>query len=300
SDNHRNLAGKTSVYAIALYCAFMSFRTYVRNLYSSAFRFLPLVEMTEIYKTITIRLLSSSVNQKTLFPLKSGSLIFLLCLGVFLLSLGNKYVFAAENGILSGRIVDVAHNPVAGVEVFVYNHSNTRRPADYISPASNKDGEFRITLPPGSYWTVARLRLGKERFGPLLPGDKHSGAPLEVDIAPGENIEEEYVVADLEETSQLAVKFDTTFIRVEGALIDPKGLPVENAYAIANRNPAMKKIPDFISTWTDKDGGYTLFLSPGTYYFGYAFKFPPELKSMQLTKVIVDSETKNINIVTEE
>jgi len=30
---------------------FMSFRTYVRNLYSWAWRFLPLVEMTGVYKT---------------------------------------------------------------------------------------------------------------------------------------------------------------------------------------------------------------------------------------------------------
>ena len=239
------------------------------------------------------------VMNKTIFSPKSVSLIFLLCLGIFLLSLGNIPVGATENGILSGRVVDVNHNPVTGVEVFVYNHNNTRRPADFISPPSNENGEYKITLPPGSYWTVARLRLGKERFGPLLPGDKHSGAPLEVDIAPGENVEEEYVVADLEETSQLAVKFDTTFIRIEGVVLDQKGLPVENAYVIANRNPTMKRIPDYISTWTDKSGGYTLFLSPGEYYFGHAVEFPPELKMVNLKKVIVDSDTNNINIVIE-
>jgi len=236
---------------------------------------------------------------KIIFPNKCIHLVILLCLGVFFLSFGKNPVGAAENGILSGRIVDVNHNPVIGVEVFVYNHSNTRRPADFISPPSNENGEYKITLPPGSYWTVARLRLGKERFGPLLPGDKHSGTPLEIDIAPGENVEEEYVVADLEETSQLAVKFDTTFIRVEGVLLDQKGLPVENAYVIANRNPAMKRIPDFISTWTDKSGEYTLFLSPGEYYFGHAVEFPPELKLVNLKKVIVDSDTNNINIVIE-
>ena len=236
---------------------------------------------------------------KIIFPNKCIRLIILLCLSVCFLSFGNNPVGAAENGILSGRVVDVNHNPVTGVEIFVYNHSNTRRPADFISPPSNENGGYKITLPPGSYWTVARLRLGKERFGPLLPGDKHSGTPLEIDIAPGENVEEEYVVADLEETSQLAVKFDTTFIRVEGVLLDQKGLPVENVYVIANRNPTMKRIPDFISTWTDKSGGYTLFLSPGEYYFGHAVEFPPELKLVNLKKVIVDSDTNNINIVIE-
>lgn len=228
------------------------------------------------------------------------ALTAVLCAGVFLLAPGNKPVSGAENGVLSGRVVDVAQNPVPGVEVFVYNRPNIRRPADYISPPTSKNGEFRVTLPPGTYWTVARLRHGEQRFGPLLPGDKHSGFPLEVDIAPGENVEEEFVIADLEETSKLTVKFDTTFVKVEGVLVTAKGLPVENAYAFANRNDAMKKIPDYVSAWTGRSGEYILFLPPGTFYLGSAVVFPPGVQTGKLKKVMVDSNAKNINIVTEE
>jgi hypothetical protein len=207
---------------------------------------------------------------------------------------------SSENGIFSGQVVDVSQRPVAGVEIFVYGSPNIRRPADYISPPTGKNGGFRITLPSGSYWTVARLRKGKERFGPLLPGDKHSGAPLEVDIEPGENVEEEFIVADLEETSQLVVKLDTSFIKIEGVLVTKKGLPVENAYAFANRYATMKRIPDYVSAWTEVDGVYTLFLPPGTYYLGLAVEFPPGSKPGNLKKVMIDSNTKNINIITEQ
>jgi hypothetical protein len=227
-------------------------------------------------------------------------LIAFLCAGIFLLPAAPQPANALENGILSGRVVDVSHNPVAGVEVFVYSHSNIRRPADYISPATNQKGEYRITLPPGTYWAVARFRRGEQRFGPLLPGDKHSGAPVEIGLAPGENAEEDFVIADLAETSKLSVKLDTSFIKIEGVLLTAEGSPVPNAYAFANRNEAMKKIPDYVSAWTDSSGGYLLFLPPGTYYLGSAGEFPPGAQSGNFKKVIVDSNKKNINIVTEE
>ena len=47
-------------------CVFMSFRTYVRNLYRCATRFLPLVEMTATYKTLKVPWLSFSGNQELL------------------------------------------------------------------------------------------------------------------------------------------------------------------------------------------------------------------------------------------
>ena len=222
---------------------------------------------------------------------------FLACfLLVFLRGAAN----AEENGTLTGLVMDVAQQPVAGVEVYVYDTTNIRRPADYISAPTDNNGEFRVTLPPGRYWTVARFRQGGQKFGPLLPGDKHSGLPLEVDIMPGEELDEEYIVADLEETSQLTVKFDTTYIKVEGIIVTKDGKPVENGYVFANRQPAAKKIPDFVGPWTDKKGRFTLYLPEGTFYFAPASTFPPGLDVVPEQKVSIDSNTKNINIVSEK
>lgn len=231
--------------------------------------------------------------QKDKNPLNS---LFLAC---FLL-LFSHGAAAEENGILTGLVMDVSGNPVAGVEAYVYDDTNIRRPADYISPPTDKSGEFRITLPPGRYWVVARLRQGGQRFGPLLSGDKHSGAPLEIDVMPGEQADEEFVVADLEETSLLTVKFDTSFIKVEGNLQTKEGQPVENRYAFANRQAAAKKIPDYVGAWTDRSGKFTLFLPEGTYYFGMARVFPPGSETVPNQKISIDSNTKNINIVIEK
>jgi len=219
------------------------------------------------------------------------------CLFIVVLFLASVLVVQAEeNGTFIGLVTDISGNPVAGAEVSVYRTNNTRRPADYIGP-TDRDGHFRIILPPGQYWTVARLRKGKEKFGPLLPGDRHSGSPLEIELVPGEELEEEFVVADLEETSRLVVKYDTSFVKAEGILMTRDGKPQENAYAFANRHEGMKRIPDYVSAWTDSSGRYALFLPPGTYYFGMASEFPPGAEQEHYMKVTVDSDKKNIIIL---
>ena len=211
--------------------------------------------------------------------------------------------FAAgmENGIFSGRVLDVSGNPVAGAKVYVYADSNVRQPADYISPPSDRAGEFRLTLPPGRYWIVARVRQGEERFGPLLPGDRPSGAPLVIDLLPGEHLEEEFTVADLRETSKLTVKFDTSFIRVQGTLVNGSGRPLEQAYAYANRQQGFREIPDYVSAWADSNGRVTLFLPPGTYYFGLAEEFPPRpVQSGRQQQVVIDKGAETVDIVLEK
>lgn len=228
---------------------------------------------------------------------KINKTLNLLYLAFFLLVIFYETAIADEYGILTGLVMDVSRNPMAGVEVYVYKDSNIRRPADYISPPTDKSGEFRITLPPGRYWVVARLRQGEQKYGPLLPGDKHSGSPLEIDVSPGEPVEEEFVIADLEETSQLTVKFDTSFIKIDGVLQTKEGEPVENAYAFANRQAVAKKIPDYVGAWTENNGEFTLFLPEGTYYLGMARVFPPGSEIVPTQKILVDNNSKNIHII---
>ena len=239
------------------------------------------------------------IFQEIFFRSFSNPGIFVVAL-VLSLFLANGTVHAEENGIFSGRVFDVNENPVPGVEVFVYTSSNTRKPADFISPPANANGEFEVTLPPGQYWTVARLRHGKERFGPLLPGDKHSGASLEIEVEPGDTVEEDFVVADLEETSKLAVKSDISFIKVQGYILSKQGKPVEDSYAYVNLSPARKKIPDFVSAWTDQSGRFILYLPEGIYYFASANEFPPGAELVDFQKVVIDSSIKNINIIREK
>lgn len=223
-------------------------------------------------------------------------LIALIILSIFLAFAGGPAI-GQDTGVLAGRVVDVSQQPVAGASVFVYNSSNIRRPADYISPASDDAGAFRIALPAGHYWVMARARQGEEKYGPLLPGDRHSGAPLEMDIISGETVEEEFIVADLRETSQLEVKLDTSFLQIEGVLLTKGGEPLENAYAFARREAAGMGIPEYVSAWTDDSGRYTLFLPAGTYWLGLAQTFPPDPETLPWQKVVIDKPAENMNIV---
>lgn len=224
------------------------------------------------------------------------SLITVLLLGTFLLPFWSRPVLSQENGIFAGRVVDVSQQPVAGAGIFVYNTSNVRRAADYIASSSG-NGEFRLTLPAGHYWAVARVRHGGEQYGPLLPGDRHSGGAMEIDITAAQTLEEEFVVADLKETSQLEVKLDTSFLQVGGKLLTKEGAPLAAAYAFARLKETARGIPEYVSAWTDESGQYTLFLPPGTYWLGLAQKFPPGPESVPWQKVTVDNPRKDINIV---
>ena len=224
----------------------------------------------------------------------------ILFLSAFLVPGGSSVAFAQENGTFSGRILDVAQQPVAGAAVFVYTSANIRRAADYISPATAGDGVFQVTLPAGHYWVVARARKGEQQYGPLLTGDRHSGAPMEIDVKAGQAGQEDFVVADLKETSRLAVKLDTSFLQIEGTLRSKDGKPLANGYAFARRDKAGKGIPEYVSAWSDENGKYTLFLPPGTYWLGLAYQFPPPAEIVPAQKMTIDKPAKNINIVYQE
>jgi len=226
-----------------------------------------------------------------------NSLIALLLLSAFFVLAGGGSATGQDTGVFAGRVIDVSRQPVANAAIFIYNSSNIRRPADYISPATDPTGAFRLTLPAGHYWAVARARQGEEKYGPLLPGDRHSGAPLETDIRSGETVEEEFIVADLRETSQLEVKLDTSFLQIAGVLLTTQGEPLANAYAYARREASGRGIPEFISAWTDDSGRYTLFLPAGTYWLGLARTFPPDPETVPWQKVVIDNPANNINIV---
>ena len=54
---------------------------------------------------------------------------------------------------------------------------------------------------------------------------------------------------------------------ISGQLLDAKGQPVVGGFAIAYRNSDIQRLPDFVSTVTNANGEYTLYLpAGGTYY----------------------------------
>lgn len=213
------------------------------------------------------------------------SVVFIAC----------NIAYAFVNSTLTGRVMDADGNAATGAEIFVYDSPDTRRPADFIFGRTGFDGRFRMMIPPGTYWVVARLR-SSERYGPLMPGDKHSGEAVEIQIDPGEEYEQDFTVIDIREAARLIKKTREDHYKLSGIITDRKGVPVRDVYAAAYRGSTGKEMPDYMSSWTGEEGVYKLYLPAGRYYVRHAFEFPPEMKNVIYKEVIIKGDVTGFNI----
>lgn len=199
---------------------------------------------------------------------------------------------AADAALLRGRVADIDGRPVAGAKLFVYDSANVRRPATFISPPSAADGTVAITVPPGTYWVVARFKQD-ESYGPLMPGDKHSGEPAVMDLTTEAELEQDFTVADIRELGRKRQTIAADSLRLKGRVLDAEGNPVAGAYVFASTIKGGTRIPDYVSAWTGADGTYMLALPSGPKYFlGVATAFPPmQLWRTSAEVVPVDGKT---------
>jgi hypothetical protein len=208
---------------------------------------------------------------------------------------GALSAFAAETHLLKSRVSGIDGRPMVGAKLFLYDSPNVRRPADFISSLSDHAGQVQIVLPPGKYWVVARFK-SDGKYGPLMPGDKHSGEPLEVDVTSG-GAEADFVIADIRELSQKKRAGATDALRLKGRILDTQGAPVAQACVIANRSKEFSELPDFISAWTGDDGIYEVYLPPGAlYYVSASRQFPPVPSEKTPKPVVVDTGKIDIAI----
>lgn len=202
---------------------------------------------------------------------------------------------ALEYSVMKGRVTDVEGNAVKGAELFIYKTSDTRRPADFISAGTDNSGQYTMTVPAGKWWAVARMRTG-EKYGPLAMSDRHSGEPIEIELAAGRELDMEFKIADIREAARLVRKTREDYFRVTGRITDNNGVPAANVYAIAARSKDMPEIPSYVSAWTDETGEYTLYLPAGEYFTGYAREFPPPSPYHMTGKVTIEGERNNYDI----
>ena len=228
---------------------------------------------------------------------------YLVVLFLFLLPAVGLYsadTAAGENATLTGRIQDVVGKPVEGAEVFIYSSTQVRRTADFISSPSDIAGRYTIILPTGTYWCVARWRKGGARFGPLMPGDKHSGEPTEIEVSRGSSLAD-FTVADLKEAAGLIKKKTREdYIKITGRILDRDGKPAQGVYAIASTTRSISEIPDYLSLWTDDTGRYTLYLPRGKYYFGASARFPPGPRAAFNREMLLEGDKDDLDIILPE
>lgn len=185
--------------------------------------------------------------------------------------------FPASGGTLTGMITDSEGRPQRDVEVYVYRNGSTRRPADFISSRSGDDGIYRLNLPAGEYWIVARERRdGDERFGPLPVDRRHSGEPVTISIDHEESVvTRDFVIYLLQEAAVLK-RWERTYLStISARIVNRSGQPVSGAYLFAINPGSTRSFPDYFSPSSDGDGFARISLPPGRYEIGATTTFPP-------------------------
>jgi hypothetical protein len=166
--------------------------------------------------------------------------------------------------------------PLGRARVTLYQDGETIfRGIGYASMMTNDSGDFAFNLSPGSYYVLARKRMGKDSMGPLTEGDLFAFAhnnPVKVEEGSFTTVSMNAVtkLVKVKESGQEVtlggtVKSGETVI--SGKVTDKDGKPVKGVYVSAYRDSMMIYKPDFISPITKEDGTYSITLSGGGEYF---------------------------------
>lgn len=152
------------------------------------------------------------------------------------------------------------------VYLYVYKDGRDgfKGPGYVIQPVEK--GTFRLRLPPGEYYLLARKRGKGGQFGPIETGDYFNyyyGNPVRIEAGQTREIKLETItrLSMLEEGSPLP------FRGVRGQVLDAGGQPVAGVHVFGYRAAAMTGTPAVFSAATAHDGRYELSLpDDGPFY----------------------------------
>jgi hypothetical protein len=187
----------------------------------------------------------------------------------------NNYIEqGGKSGIVGKVFLKDGGDPLAGAYVNIYPDaiSNLLGPSMFISLPTRSDGSYSLDVPPGTYYVVARKRLSGRPMGPLSPGDYYSEHQRIVTKV----VSGKLAVVDM---PLVAIKAPMFFKKgvvesqgdtgIRGRLVDASGNPVPGGFTTAYVDPEMRRLPDFVSTLSDENGAFTLYLpEAGTYFLG--------------------------------
>ena len=170
----------------------------------------------------------------------------------------------AKRSGLKGR-VSFEDELLEQVYLYIYQDykKNFKGPAYYIQPVAK--GDFRLSLPPGEYFVLARKRARGGQFGPVEIDDYFNyyyGNPVRVEKNQVKQIEVETIkrLSMLEEEAGV-------FQGIKGQLLGPGGTPQVGLRVFAYRDEKMTGMPTFFSGESDEQGRFELPIPElGTFY----------------------------------
>jgi hypothetical protein len=184
-----------------------------------------------------------------------------------------EYVDGAGQTGLRGRVVlRDGGAPLAGAYVNIYSDtlSNLLGPSQFMSTPTDAAGNYRVVVPPGTYYAVARKRISGHPTGPLETGDYYSEHQrIKVRVEPGK-----FAIVELPVVPMKAPMFfknnvaaNETSTGIRGQLLDREGKPVAGGFAMAYADKEMKRQPDYASALSDDKGQFIIYLPKGGTFF---------------------------------
>ncbi len=178
------------------------------------------------------------------------------------------------DGQVRGRVT-LNGKPAGGVTISLYlDAEDGFRGLGYIRSApTGKDGKFILDLVPESrYYILARKRESGRLAGPVLKGDLFSYYRYNpVHVKGGKSV---MVDLPLQEKKKKRDVYAVGLVGREsgfsGVVVDSEGKPVKGLHVFAYTEPEMSHHrPAALSSITDADGKYRIFLARGgKYYIG--------------------------------
>ena len=156
--------------------------------------------------------------------------------------------------------------PLERVYLYVYRSAKDafKGPGYTIVPVEK--GSFRLRLPPGEYYLLARKRAKGGRFGPIEVGDRFNyyyGNP--VTIEPG--VSREVRIETITRLSMLEGEEITPVQEIRGRIRAAAGVSTSGVRVFAYHDATMTGTPAFFSAPADPDGSFVPPIDlPGTYY----------------------------------
>jgi hypothetical protein len=155
--------------------------------------------------------------------------------------------------------------PLERAYLYVYKDAadGFKGPGYFIQPVEK--GTFRLRLPPGEYWLLARKRAKGGSFGPIETGDYFNfyyGNPVRISAGQTREIQLETI------TRLSMLEEDALPLRgIKGVVLAPGKRPAGKIHVFAYRDAAMSGVPDFFSAPTGPDGRFELpLVGDGPFY----------------------------------